>query len=102
MKKLSLLFVFALCGLIAFAQPPVVPANPGASFGAKIKKANKGAIPAGNLEAMLAATPTDKPIKVIGKIAEVCTGMGCWVRMETANGQTMMIKMKDHAFFVQL
>ncbi len=38
-------------------------------------------------------------VKVKGKVIEVCTQMGCWLKMETPNGK-VMVKMKDHAFFV--
>ncbi len=38
-------------------------------------------------------------VKGKGKVVEVCAQMGCWLKMETARGK-MMVKMKDHAFFV--
>ena len=40
-----------------------------------------------------------KEIKIKGKVTEVCKAEGCWLRMETASG-SMMIRMKDHKFFV--
>lgn len=38
--------------------------------------------------------------KVQGKVKEVCKAMGCWVRLEKADGTTLMVKAKDHAFTV--
>lgn len=38
--------------------------------------------------------------KVTGKVKEVCKAMGCWLKVEKADGTTLMVKSKDHAFFV--
>lgn len=38
--------------------------------------------------------------KVQGKVKEVCKAMGCWIRLEKADGTTLMVKSKDHAFTV--
>ncbi|RYZ19670.1 MAG: DUF4920 domain-containing protein [Chitinophagaceae bacterium] len=37
---------------------------------------------------------------VQGKVKEVCQTMGCWMKLEKADGSTVMVKMKDHAFFL--
>jgi len=37
---------------------------------------------------------------VEGKVKEVCQTMGCWMKIEKADGTTLMVKMKDHAFFL--
>ena len=63
-----------------------------------IATTEKGAVNASDLTSLL--DPKEpKEIKVKGKVVEVCKAEGCWLRMETANG-TMMIRMKDHSFFV--
>lgn len=78
------------------AQPPKGPANKGMNFG--IATTETGAINANELSSLL--DPKEpKEVKVKGKVVEVCKAEGCWLRMETAGG-TMMIRMKDHKFFV--
>ncbi len=66
------------------------------TFGAKTNVA--GAVNIDDLSKKV----TDKQetnVKVKGKVVEVCTQMGCWLKMETADGK-IMVKMKDHSFFV--
>jgi hypothetical protein len=41
----------------------------------------------------------ETPVKVKGKVVDVCTKEGCWLKMQTSNGN-MMVKMKDHNFLV--
>jgi hypothetical protein len=38
--------------------------------------------------------------KVTGKVKEVCKSMGCWIKLEKADGTTLMVKSKDHGFFM--
>ncbi|MCW3075270.1 MAG: hypothetical protein JWP69_2339 [Flaviaesturariibacter sp.] len=38
--------------------------------------------------------------KLSGKVKEVCQTMGCWMKLEKADGTTLMVKTKDHAFFM--
>jgi Domain of unknown function (DUF4920) len=98
MKKLLLLIPVLMFGFCLMAQPPEGDASPGMTFGEKITA--EGAIPANDLVAKLQSTKSAE-VKVSGKVKEVCKSEGCWLKMETANG-TMMIKMKDHSFFVPL
>ena len=78
------------------AQPPEGPANKGMTFG--VVTTETGAVNANELSSLL--DPKEpKEIKVKGKVTEVCKAEGCWLRMETGSG-TMMIRMKDHKFFV--
>ena len=79
------------------AQPPEGPANKGMTFG--VATTDKGAVNANELSSVLDPKES-KEIKVKGKVVEVCKAEGCWLRMETAGGETMMIRMKDHKFFV--
>lgn len=96
MKKLFLFIIVLIASLTVIAQPPEGPANKGMNFG--IATTEKGAVNASDLTSLL--DPKEpKEIKVKGKVVEVCKAEGCWLRMETANG-TMMIRMKDHSFFV--
>jgi len=38
--------------------------------------------------------------KITGKVTEVCKSMGCWIRIDKGDGSSMMVKAKDHAFFM--
>jgi hypothetical protein len=40
--------------------------------------------------------------KVQGKVVEVCKAMGCWAKLERADGSTIMIKVPDHEFAMPL
>ena len=36
--------------------------------------------------------------QIKGKVAEVCKAEGCWIRLQKADGTTLMVKAKDHSF----
>ena len=36
--------------------------------------------------------------QITGKVAEVCQAEGCWIRLQKADGTTLLIRAKDHAF----
>jgi hypothetical protein len=38
--------------------------------------------------------------KITGKVKEVCQTMGCWMKIEKADGSTVMVKTKAHGFFM--
>ena len=98
MKKLLLLIPALFLGILLMAQPPEGDANKGMVFGKKTTA--DGAIAANDLGASIkGAEPV--AVKVQGKVKEVCKAEGCWLKMETANGD-VMIRMKDHSFFVPL
>lgn len=96
MKKIFLLFPFIVFGLLAVAQPPEGAADKGMNFG--VITTEKDAISPNELVTVL-KDKEPKAVKVKGKVVEVCKAEGCWLRMETSIG-TMMIRMKDHKFFV--
>jgi hypothetical protein len=98
MKKLIAVLPALFFSFLLMAQPPVVPAEKGASFGAKVT-GEETAVSADLLAANLTKEGQSKEIVVKGKIKEVCKAEGCWVRMETKEG-SFLIKMKDHAFLV--
>ena len=96
MKKIWVLLFVVFTSLLVMAQPPEGPAKKGMMFGAKTT--TEGAVDINTVAAKVTSTQgTD--VKLKGKVVEVCKEMGCWLKMETSNGK-MMIKMKDHAFFV--
>ncbi|MFD1140582.1 DUF4920 domain-containing protein [Larkinella insperata] len=51
----------------------------------------------------LAAKMTDKKelaTKVEGTVESVCQVKGCWMRVKTADNQTMLVRFRDYGFFV--
>jgi hypothetical protein len=96
MKKIYLLITVFSFLLSAKAQPPDGNAEKGMTFG--IITTEKDAVDARDLNSII-TSKEPKEIKIKGKVTEVCKAEGCWLRMETANG-SMMIRMKDHKFFV--
>ena len=96
MKKTFLLIPFLVFAFSAIAQPPKGPADKGMTFG--VTTTEKDAVDAKNVASLLNPKES-KEIKVKGRVVDVCKAEGCWLRMETAGG-TMMIRMKDHSFFV--
>ncbi len=83
---------FTLC---ATAQEPV-PAAKGIVYGAGTTE--KDAVPVSQLEASMKDAKFTG--KATGKILSVCQEKGCWMKMENAHGETMMVKFKDYGFFM--
>lgn len=38
--------------------------------------------------------------QVKGKVVEVCKAEGCWIKLQRADGTSMMVRAKDHAFLM--
>lgn len=88
MKKLIALCIVVAASTQLFAQE---------HFGKKISA--DGAITMAELDAQL----KDKEkveAKVTGKVSAICKAMGCWMKMEREGGEAMMVKMKDHKFYL--
>jgi hypothetical protein len=98
MKKILFLAAIATIGLTANAQPPKVPADKGATFGAAGVTADN-AVPVEQMIADLKGKTGQVPVKIKGQVTEVCQEMGCWIKVKTAAGETT-VRMKDHKFFV--
>ena len=98
MKKL-LFFSFVLFSFAAQAQEAdeIKPAAKGVVYGNEIS-ATGDAISAAALQEKMTNGVFEG--KVTGKVKEVCQTMGCWMRLEKADGSTLMVKTKDHAFFM--
>ncbi len=96
MRKLVLIITLVAFTFSANAQPPKGVAKKGMKFGTAT--AAKNAVDVKDLPNLITSA-VPKKVKVKGKVVEVCKAEGCWLRMETASGN-MMIRMKDHKFFV--
>lgn len=100
MKHLVMIFALVLSAAFAMAQPPAGPVNKGDNFGALISNADN-AIPMEDLPAQLKGDAA-VPVKVKGKVTDVCSKKGCWMTLETPDKTKVFVKMKDYAFFVPL
>jgi len=81
--------------ILAAAQEPTA-AIKGVAYGAGATE--QGAVPVSQIEThMKDAKFTGK---ATGKVVAVCQEKGCWMKVEKANGETMMVKFKDYGFFM--
>ncbi len=98
MKKLLLTLVVAAFGVVAYAQPPAGDAKPGDWYGEKVS--TEGAVAINDAVAKLSEGNDKVDGKIKAKITDVCPKKGCWLKLELANGETAMVKMKDYGFFL--
>jgi hypothetical protein len=95
MKKTIILACTMVLATLAHAQQPK-PAEKGVTYGTGATE--NGAIAVTELEKNLKDNKFEG--KVSGKVVDVCREKGCWMKLEKADGQTMMVKFKDYAFFM--
>lgn len=98
MKRiLFLLQTFAIS--LALLAQDAEPAKPGVIYG-NFSEKGKLPISVNDLEKNIGEAKYEG--KIQGKIVEVCKAMGCWAKIERADGSTVMIKVKDHEFAMPL
>lgn len=56
-------------------------------------------IPASGISEKLSSKESVQ-LQATGTVKEVCQAKGCWIKVDPGNGQEMMVKFKDYAFFV--
>ena len=96
MKKALILCCVLFASLCLSAQDPQSAAK-GVTYGAGTTA--DGAIAASEVEGKVKSQ--DKFTgRVKGKVVSVCKEKGCWMKIETANGEPMMVKFKDYGFFM--
>ena len=97
MKKI-LFSLLVLATLSAHAQhDDIKPAAKGVVYGEAISAQGTAVSPA-DVQAKLVNNAFEG--KVTGKVTEVCKSMGCWIKLKKADGTTLMVKSKDHGFFM--
>lgn len=98
MKKLlfSTLILLAL-GAGAQEADSIKPAAKGVVYGEALNTGGS-VLSVNDLQLQTASAVFDG--KVTGKVKEVCKSMGCWVKLEKADGTTLTVKSKDHGFFM--
>ena len=95
MKKGLLIIVALVIGWAIQAQNPR-SAEKGVIYGAATTA--NGSIAVNDLEQNLKENKFEG--KITGKVAEVCQEKGCWMKLEKANGEKIMVKFKDYGFFM--
>lgn len=96
MKKIYI-FSLILIVLAANAQDKEkVPAAKGVVYGNVSEE--KSPVSVDDLEGKLVDNAFTGQMK--GKVVEVCKAEGCWLRLQKADGSSMMVRAKDHAFFM--
>jgi hypothetical protein len=97
MKKI---FIILCCFIAIQAQAQErISATKGQTYGKKITK--KGAIKFVKLQDAM-KTKTEWDGKVKGVITSVCEKKGCWMKMKSTDGNDMMVRFKNYAFFMPM
>lgn len=98
MKKTYFLLLAGLfAATAAVAQTDIASAQPGVTYGKAIT-ADK-AIVMNDLHQKL-KSETAYSGKIEGKVVEVCKKKGCFMKLERASGEPVMVKFTDYAFFM--
>ncbi|MCE3283226.1 MAG: hypothetical protein K0Q66_1963 [Chitinophagaceae bacterium] len=98
MKKILSIIALSLIAIASNAQPPDVPAEKGAKFGAEVT-----ADDALTVEKAIAKVQQNEgkktEVKIIGEVVEVCQMKGCWITIKNGT-EEITVKMKGHNWFV--
>jgi hypothetical protein len=95
MKKILSITLAMGIAIMALAQDPA-SAVKGVVYGEGTTA--QGAIPVSQIEAN--AKDAKFTGKATGKVLSVCQEKGCWMKVERAGGEPMMVKFKDYGFFM--
>ncbi len=98
MRKQCLLLLSGLFAVtFTYAQSNITPAKPGVTYGKAITA--EKAIAMNDLHRKL-QTDTMYTGKIEGKVVEVCKKKGCFMKLERASGEPVMVRFSDYAFFM--
>ena len=105
----QIIAIFALClAIVSCKNEEKTPENQTveapeiayASFGATIT--DDDALPAKRMAEHYKSMAVGDTVnsKMTAKVVEVCQAKGCWMRLELQDGEEVMVKFKDYAFFM--
>ena len=97
MKKLLLAAAVFFSVATQAQDADIKPAAKGVVYGEAISAQGDAVLPS-EVQARMANNVFEG--KVTGKVKEVCQSMGCWIKLEKADGTTLMVKSKDHGFYM--
>lgn len=95
MKHLFMFIFAALTTVLIYAQEPISAAK-GVTYGAGTTA--EGAISVNDLSGKMTADKYEG--KITGKVVEVCQEKGCWMKIQKADGENLMVKFKDYKYFM--
>ena len=96
MKKIFFAFLI-LAGIGASAQDKEkTPAAKGVVYG--VVSDEKTVVTPDEIKGKLVNDQFEGQVK--GKVVEVCKAEGCWIKLQRADGSSMMVRAKDHAFLM--
>ncbi len=98
MKKI-ICSVFILAAFAAHSQETTVktPAAKGVVYGVAPAKSGTATTPEYLEQKMVDGAFTGT---LTGRVKEVCKTKGCWITLEKEDGTALMVKSKDHAFYM--
>lgn len=96
MKKFFLLLLFVIAGSLAMQAQTPQSADKDVFYGSVVT--SEGAISIPEMEGKVKDNKYQGKIR--GKVTEVCQEKGCWMKLENANGEKLMVKFKDYGFFM--
>ena len=95
-KKIFFAFLI-LAGIGASAQDKEkTPAAKGVVYG--VVSDEKTVVTPDEIKGKLVNDQFEGQVK--GKVVEVCKAEGCWIKLQRADGSSMMVRAKDHAFLM--
>jgi hypothetical protein len=98
MKKFLFSLILAGVSTLAIAQPPAGDAKAGDFYGEKIS--TEGALSFSDVVRKVQGGNDFSNVTFTAKVTDVCPKKGCWLKLETPQGEEVMVKMKDYAFFL--
>ncbi|MBM3414721.1 MAG: DUF4920 domain-containing protein [Bacteroidetes bacterium] len=98
MKKFLSSLICMSIALLAVAQPPVGEAKPGETYGEKMT--TEEALSFADVVKKVKGGNDFANVKFMAKVTDVCAKKGCWLKLEVPQGEEVMVKMKDYAFFL--
>ena len=97
MKKLILIILSLGFGTMAFAQTAIKPADAGVTYGKTFTADN-----ALNTDDLNKTLSTDSVYngKITGTVVEVCKKKGCFMKLQQANGNPIMVQFTNYGYFM--
>ncbi len=98
MKKLLITFAVSGLALVSYAQQSTIKtAAPGVTYGKTITKDKAITLAALNQQL---SKDTVYQGKITGEVVEVCKKKGCFMKLSQANGDPIMVRFTDYAYFM--
>jgi hypothetical protein len=98
MKALTLWAAAMLFAVFTYAQQSAIkPAAAGVTYGKTVTKDKAISLAGLNHELK---KDTVYIGKIAGEVTEVCTKKGCFMKLKQANGEDVMVRFKDYAYFM--